>query len=171
MKRALLFCDRDGVINEMVVDAEHGTINSPLTPAQVVLRPGVGQALKGLVALGFVPVIVTNQPASAKPPARPRRCNQILNQLRGHHVNVCSPSATRWQAALMGGESWWVSKAGVEDDRCSTQFETRRKRPERARLRGMGMFKAVSHHHLRTLTLALNCSGPVPFLAEGTNGQ
>ncbi len=66
MNKALLFLDRDGVINEMVVDPEHGTINSPLHPDQVVLRSGVAQSLKGLVELGFVPVIVTNQPAAAK---------------------------------------------------------------------------------------------------------
>ncbi len=50
----------------MVVDPEHGTINSPLHPDQVQLRPGAGAAVAGLARLGFVPVIVSNQPASAK---------------------------------------------------------------------------------------------------------
>lgn len=50
----------------MVVDAEQGTINSPLHPDQVVLRPGVGRSINRLRELGFIPVIVTNQPAAAK---------------------------------------------------------------------------------------------------------
>ncbi len=66
MSHALLLLDRDGVLNEMVVDPEHGTINSPLHPDQVVLRPGVGESLKRLRELGFLPVVVTNQPAASK---------------------------------------------------------------------------------------------------------
>ena len=50
----------------MVVDPEQGTVNSPLHPDQVVLRPGVAGALRDLEAAGFTLAIVTNQPASAK---------------------------------------------------------------------------------------------------------
>jgi D-sedoheptulose 7-phosphate isomerase len=66
LNQRLLLLDRDGVINEMVADPEHGVINSPLHPDQVVLRPGVGKSLVALREMGFVPVIVTNQPAAAK---------------------------------------------------------------------------------------------------------
>jgi D-glycero-D-manno-heptose 1,7-bisphosphate phosphatase len=66
LSKALLLLDRDGVLNEMVVDPEHGTINSPLHPDQVTLRPGVGASLMRLRALGYLPVVVTNQPAASK---------------------------------------------------------------------------------------------------------
>ncbi len=58
--------DRDGVLNELVIDAEQGTIDSPLHPSQVRLIPHVPQTLARLNALGFACVIVSNQPAAAK---------------------------------------------------------------------------------------------------------
>lgn len=62
----VLILDRDGVLNAMVVDAEHGTIDSPLHPDQVRLLPGVAQALVRAQQLGFTLAIATNQPAAAK---------------------------------------------------------------------------------------------------------
>jgi histidinol-phosphate phosphatase family protein len=63
---ALLILDRDGVLNKMVVNSEHGTVDSPLHPDQVVLNSGVPQALIDLKQLGFKLAIATNQPAAAK---------------------------------------------------------------------------------------------------------
>jgi D-sedoheptulose 7-phosphate isomerase len=62
----LVLLDRDGVLNALVVDPEHGTIDSPLHPSQVEMRPGVPEALSALVGAGFVLRIVSNQPAAAK---------------------------------------------------------------------------------------------------------
>ena len=65
-ERPLVILDRDGVLNAMVVDAEHGTIDSPLHPSQVLLLPGVAGALRELGELGFDLAIASNQPAAAK---------------------------------------------------------------------------------------------------------
>ena len=62
----LILLDRDGVINEMVVDPEHGTADSPLHPDQVVVLPEIPIALAELTKLGYLLAIVTNQPAAAK---------------------------------------------------------------------------------------------------------
>ncbi len=62
----LALLDRDGVLNRMVVDAEHGTIDSPLHPSQVELYPFVPDALAAIGRAGFGLVIVSNQPAAAK---------------------------------------------------------------------------------------------------------
>ena len=62
----LIILDRDGVLNAMVVDPEHGTVDSPLHPSQVVLMPGVEEALKELTLMGYALVIASNQPAAAK---------------------------------------------------------------------------------------------------------
>lgn len=62
----LVLLDRDGVLNALVVDAEHGTIDSPLHPSQVEVRPGVPEALGALHRAGFTLRIVSNQPAAAK---------------------------------------------------------------------------------------------------------
>jgi len=50
----------------MVVDAEHGTVDSPLHPDQVEIIPGVPEALSRLTRAGWGLAIVSNQPSSAK---------------------------------------------------------------------------------------------------------
>jgi D,D-heptose 1,7-bisphosphate phosphatase len=65
MNRAI-FLDRDGVINEMVYHSDHGIIDSPFTPAQFKLVPGVGRAIEKFRALGYLVVLVSNQPGIAK---------------------------------------------------------------------------------------------------------
>lgn len=64
--RRLIILDRDGVLNGIVVDAEHGTINSPMNESQVKILDGVPEALKKLCDLGYDLRIATNQPAAAK---------------------------------------------------------------------------------------------------------
>lgn len=50
----------------MVVDAEHGVVDSPLHPSQVSLLPGAVEAVARLTEAGYGIAIVTNQPAAAK---------------------------------------------------------------------------------------------------------
>jgi D-glycero-D-manno-heptose 1,7-bisphosphate phosphatase len=66
MGKPLILLDRDGVLNRLVVDPEHGTIDSPLHPDQVALLPGVPEALARLTTAGYGLAVVTNQPAAAK---------------------------------------------------------------------------------------------------------
>jgi D-glycero-D-manno-heptose 1,7-bisphosphate phosphatase len=65
MRRAV-FLDRDGVINALCYDLEHGLVDSPLNPDQFHLLPGVGEAISILERLGFLRVLVSNQPIIAK---------------------------------------------------------------------------------------------------------
>ena len=65
MKKAL-FLDKDGVINEMVYNPEFGTIDSPLSPREFKLVEGAIRAIKLFNKLGFLTVVVSNQPAVAK---------------------------------------------------------------------------------------------------------
>jgi D-glycero-D-manno-heptose 1,7-bisphosphate phosphatase len=62
----LIILDRDGVLNRHTVDAEQGTIDSPLHPDQVELEPGAPEALARLQALGYGLCIASNQPSAAK---------------------------------------------------------------------------------------------------------
>jgi D-glycero-D-manno-heptose 1,7-bisphosphate phosphatase len=62
----MILLDRDGVLNRLVIDPEHGTIDSPLHPSQVVIAEGAPLALRLLTEAGFAIRIVTNQPAAAK---------------------------------------------------------------------------------------------------------
>jgi len=65
VKRAI-FIDRDGTLNEMVYDETHGTTDSPRRPEQVRLIPGAGGFLADVKALGYMVIVVTNQPGIAK---------------------------------------------------------------------------------------------------------
>jgi D-glycero-D-manno-heptose 1,7-bisphosphate phosphatase len=60
------FFDRDGVVNELVRDPTTGLPESPLTPGDVELRPGVADALKRLRDAGYLLIGISNQPAAAK---------------------------------------------------------------------------------------------------------
>ncbi|MFH0878142.1 MAG: HAD family hydrolase [Lentisphaerota bacterium] len=64
--RKAVFIDRDGTLNEMVYDDTHGIMDSPRKPEQVVLRASAGDFIQGVKALGFLAVVVTNQPGLAK---------------------------------------------------------------------------------------------------------
>ncbi len=64
--RAGVFLDRDGVLNELVLDRVSGRPESPLRVADVRLVPGAAAAAAQMQRLGFALVCVSNQPAAAK---------------------------------------------------------------------------------------------------------
>jgi D-glycero-D-manno-heptose 1,7-bisphosphate phosphatase len=64
--RAAVFLDRDGVLNELVVDQVSGEPESPLAIEQVRLIPGAAAAAACLTDAGYALVCVSNQPAAAK---------------------------------------------------------------------------------------------------------
>jgi D-glycero-D-manno-heptose 1,7-bisphosphate phosphatase len=64
--RPAAFLDRDGTLNEAVPDPESGLAESPLSLADVRLRPGAATAVGRLTDAGYAPVCVSNQPAAAK---------------------------------------------------------------------------------------------------------
>lgn len=65
MKPAV-FLDRDGVINELVLNPGTGEYEPPHAPEDLVLVPGVVPALRELQNAGFDLFLVSNQPDYAK---------------------------------------------------------------------------------------------------------
>jgi D-glycero-D-manno-heptose 1,7-bisphosphate phosphatase len=65
-KQKAIFLDRDGVVNELVYFPEQGIIDSPFTPDQFCLCPGVPLAIKRFQNKGYKVIIVSNQPGIAK---------------------------------------------------------------------------------------------------------
>jgi len=61
-----VFLDRDGVINDPVMDPVDGRPESPLRAQDVVLAPGAIEGLKALSELDATLIVVSNQPAAAK---------------------------------------------------------------------------------------------------------
>lgn len=66
LPRPAVFIDRDGTLNEMVYDDAHGLMDSPRKPAQVRMIRNAGKFLRAVGKLGYVRVVVTNQPGMAK---------------------------------------------------------------------------------------------------------
>jgi D-glycero-D-manno-heptose 1,7-bisphosphate phosphatase len=64
--RPAAFLDRDGTLNQLVVDTLSGLPESPLRAEDVRLIEGAAAAAHSLADAGFALVCVTNQPAAAK---------------------------------------------------------------------------------------------------------
>jgi D-glycero-D-manno-heptose 1,7-bisphosphate phosphatase len=64
--RAAVFLDRDGVINDPVVDSVDGRPESPHQPTDVVLAVGAVEGLRALRDGGLLLVGISNQPSAAK---------------------------------------------------------------------------------------------------------
>jgi D-glycero-D-manno-heptose 1,7-bisphosphate phosphatase len=64
--RWAVFLDRDGVLNELVLDRASGLHESPLHPKDVKLTADAREALSILGRLDTRLVVVSNQPAAAK---------------------------------------------------------------------------------------------------------
>ncbi|TDD96796.1 D-glycero-alpha-D-manno-heptose-1,7-bisphosphate 7-phosphatase [Actinomadura rubrisoli] len=65
-RRPAVFLDRDGVINDLSYDPDHGTVDSPLSPERFKLSDTAPEALRLLGKAGYALVVVSNQPAVAK---------------------------------------------------------------------------------------------------------
>lgn len=66
MTRRAVFLDRDGVINAMVYHAEFGLVDSPARPEEFEMLPGVATAVARIHSLGFLAIVISNQPGIAK---------------------------------------------------------------------------------------------------------
>jgi D-glycero-D-manno-heptose 1,7-bisphosphate phosphatase len=66
MTRNTVFLDRDGVINPYVYNTEFGTVDSPSSPDDFSIAPGAGEAVAEFNRMGFLVVVVSNQPGVAK---------------------------------------------------------------------------------------------------------
>lgn len=81
MNRAIFF-DRDGVINELVFEKVHGTVDSPLVSSQVNLVYGIAELIKGAKDLGFIIVICSNQPSIGLGKTTLKNFNAINSRIR-----------------------------------------------------------------------------------------
>ncbi len=86
-----VFMDRDGVVNELVVDPRSGRSESPLSVEDVSIYPGAPKQIARLRDAGWFVVCVTNQPSAAKG-------SILLETLRAIHSEV------RSQLAAEGGD-------------------------------------------------------------------
>lgn len=62
VERRAIFLDRDGVLNALVLNPATGRMESPLTPEDFHLLPGVLPALRRLQGACYLLILVSNQP-------------------------------------------------------------------------------------------------------------
>jgi D-glycero-D-manno-heptose 1,7-bisphosphate phosphatase len=60
------FLDRDGVINFAPFNSEEGKLDSPYTISEFRFLPGVKEAVRMLNEMGWLAIVVSNQPGVAK---------------------------------------------------------------------------------------------------------
>jgi D-sedoheptulose 7-phosphate isomerase len=65
MKKAV-FLDRDGTLNRMVYNPDYGLVDSPASPDDFILLPGVAESIRAINRNGLLAVVVSNQPGVAK---------------------------------------------------------------------------------------------------------
>ena len=61
-----MFLDRDGVLNELVYDEEEGRSSSPVSAKELRVFPYAADSVKKLRAMGFLVIVISNQPGVAK---------------------------------------------------------------------------------------------------------
>ncbi len=92
--RPAVFLDRDGVLNELVIDPLSGFPESPMSVQDVRLVEGAAAAAVRLSAAGFVLVCVSNQPAAAKGRVSVERLisvhRRVLNLLADGGVSIAT---------------------------------------------------------------------------------
>jgi len=81
LQKKAVFIDRDGVLNEMVYDEDHGIMDSPRLPEQVVMIAGAGEFVRAVRELGFLAVVATNQPGIAKNTLTPENLAAVNERL------------------------------------------------------------------------------------------
>ena len=80
MKKAV-FVDRDGVINELYYDEDHGIVDSPFHPNQFNNFPKVAEAINTFHDLGYLVILVSNQPGIAKKHFSEKTFNSIKEKM------------------------------------------------------------------------------------------
>lgn len=81
-KERAVFIDRDGTLNHMVFNEQHGIIDSPFSLQNFHLKPGAGKFIAKINNGGFRAILVTNQPGIAKGALTEDRLHDMHQQLK-----------------------------------------------------------------------------------------
>lgn len=92
--RPAVFLERDGTLNERVFDEAHGIMCGPRRPEELALKRGAGPFVRALNDLGFLCLVVTDQPAIAKGVTTIVQLDRVHRRLR--------EALARWGARLDG---------------------------------------------------------------------
>jgi D-glycero-D-manno-heptose 1,7-bisphosphate phosphatase len=80
MRRAV-FLDRDGVINAAIYNPAEGKLDSPQSVDEFRVLPGAAKAVRMINGMGFLAIVVSNQPGVAKGKCHPELLAEIDERL------------------------------------------------------------------------------------------
>lgn len=81
MKKAV-FLDRDGVINKVIWNEKEKIWDSPYQLDEFELLPGVGEAIRTIQKMGYLTLVVSNQPGIAKGKCDAATMNAIREKMK-----------------------------------------------------------------------------------------
>jgi D-glycero-D-manno-heptose 1,7-bisphosphate phosphatase len=81
-KRAAVFLDRDGVINGYVMNADFGTVDSPGNVGEFRLLAGAAEAVALLKRMGYLVIVVSNQPGVARGRFTPALLDAVTEKMK-----------------------------------------------------------------------------------------
>lgn len=81
MKNKAVFLDRDGVVIKMHYNLESGTIDTPFSIKQVLFVPGIFEFLQYAKKLGYLLILISNQPGVGIKKISLKRQHEINNYI------------------------------------------------------------------------------------------
>jgi len=115
-----IFLDRDGVINEMWYDQEHGLVDSPANPEQFKLKEGIEEFIKTLQGRSYLVIMISNQPGIAKKKYTKVLFNQIRKKMRSLLSN---------QGVFLDGEYYCLHHPEAADPKYKVVCRCRKPKP------------------------------------------
>ena len=76
-EKKALFLDRDGIIIKMYYDRNFGIIDTPLSVSQIEFVPGIFELLRYAKQLGYLLILISNQPGVGIKKISLKRYNEI----------------------------------------------------------------------------------------------
>lgn len=119
MKKAV-FLDRDGVINKMWYDQEHGLVDSPANPEQFELKEGIGEFIKALQKKGYLVIAISNQPGMAKKKYSKALFEQMREKMKSQLAS---------QGASLAGEYYCLHHPDAADPKYKMVCVCRKPKP------------------------------------------
>ena len=117
-----VFIDRDGTLNEMVYNDIHGIFDSPRNPEEVCLMPNAADFLKSIKKIGYLAIVVTNQPGVAKGTLTMERLQKINNTLD----SLLATEGAKWDHLMFCPHFY---KPGLVKNEYARECECRKPKP------------------------------------------
>jgi D-glycero-D-manno-heptose 1,7-bisphosphate phosphatase len=120
VKHRAVFLDRDGVVNALVYRPGEGQWDSPYSLEELEVLPHAAEAVRRIKQMGFLAVVVSNQPGAAKGLCTEAWLNTLTARLRQELARG---------GALLDGVYYCLHHPHALEDRYRQECSCRKPRP------------------------------------------